>query len=524
MRMTYLFSKLSHAVVIVCLFPLTSISQSKKIDSLKSLLPGKSLSNQTDILSELAYEYVNVDYQVSFKYASGAFEVSKQSGDSLKIVRTGRIKSQILRRMGNIDAAVTLFNEILPIARRRHYIDDLKTILNGLGVAYVFQANYDKALKCHFESLELREKNGDKYEISSALHSIGLVYYKLKDYDKALQYYHRVLSLREDANRKDGLEYLLVNISLCYAYTNNFSEARSFLKKGIAVCEDNCAEDFTSNARFGLGVIYFGEQNFPEAETEFLNSYRLAEKLGDGRFQLDNIVYLLQIYIKLNKMKIAEKYLHKAEVLMSSNTPYNLELIKVYSQLFQFYTRLKNFEKVAYYQNNYITLKDSIYDDELTTNLMKVEAEHLEKENKAKIAFQNIVLDLNKEVILRQRFLNVFIGIIAILLIVLTLVLLKSNRQKRMVNHLLDEKVKERTRDLELNRDALQRACEARDALLHKTSSDINNSLATLKGLYMVGLKDVDDPRARQYFDKMNTASDNFSVILRNLHLTKLEI
>ena len=54
----------------------------------------------------------------------------------------------------------------------------------------------------------------------------------------------------------------------------------------------------------------------------------------------------------------------------------------------------KNFKKVEFYQSKYITLKDSIYNKELTTNLMKIEAEHLEKENKEKIEFQNRILAL----------------------------------------------------------------------------------------------------------------------------------
>ena len=57
--------------------------------------------------------------------------------------------------------------------------------------------------------------------------------------------------------------------------------------------------------------------------------------------------------------------------------------------------------------------------------------------------------------------------------------------------------------------------------MLDKTLIDIKTFLMTIKGLCYTGLKDLNDPLARQYLDGMNTAADNFSGILRRLQLTK---
>jgi tetratricopeptide (TPR) repeat protein len=500
------------------------LSQNFKIDSLKSLLDEKSGVDYSDVLYQLAYEFVETDYQLGLYYAKKAFAKAQQSNDSFRIVRAGRINSLVFRKLDEIDSGLIISLKIIPIARRNNYTGELKSILLGLGLTYTYKASYDKALTYFFEALDLQKKDNDKFGISVVLQNIGLVYYKLKDYDIALDYFKRSLELKNSISNKSFLEILLVNISLCYSYKSNFAEAQKFINKAFSVCDRNCSETFLVHAHFGLGVISFRKQKFSDAETQFLKSYMFATKSGNERFQLDNINHLLQIYLLKNQISQAENYLKKAEDLIALGISYNLELIKVYSQLSNVFLNAKDFEKVAIYQNKYIELKDSIYNEALTTNLMKVEADHLEKENKSKIEFQNKILLLNQEVITRQKFLNIFTGIIAMLLVVLAIVLIKSNRQKRKIHYLLDEKVKERTHDLELNRDALQRACEARDALLHKTSSDINHSLATVKGLCLLGLKDIEDPHARQYLEKMNTASDNFSVILRNLHLTRLEL
>ena len=191
-----------------------------------------------------------------------------------------------------------------------------------------------------------------------------------------------------------------------------------------------------------------------------------------------------------NQISLAENALKENEELIQSSLDYNDAIIELYTQLYKLFSKAKNFEKVAFYQAKYISLKDSIYSKERTTNLMKIEAEYLEKENKAKIESQAKILALNEEVILRQRYLNVVIGLVALLLVALATVLVKINNQTRRLNQLLDKKVKERTQELELNRDVLLRACNERDIIISKAASDIRSSFVTIKGLCHLGLKD----------------------------------
>ena len=283
------------------------------------------------------------------------------------------------------------------------------------------------------------------------------------------------------------------------------------------MCSKNCNEEMLVISNHIYGIIFFGQQKFSKAQKHFLESYGLSKKIGIEQFHLDNIVYLLRIYIHHNQLQLASKYLEEAELLIASGLPYNNEIIKIYAQLFSLYIKSADFEKVAFYQNKYITLKDSIYNKELTTNLMKVEAEHLEKENKAKIEFQNRILALNEQVISGQKIANASVGTVAFLLIILAILLAKNNRQKKLANHLLDEKVKERTHTLVMNRDALQRVCEERDAVISRASNDIKSSIATIKGLCFLGLKDIDHPNAAQYLGKMDSVSYNLSATVSKM-------
>ena len=215
---------------------------------------------------------------------------------------------------------------------------------------------------------------------------------------------------------------------------------------------------------------------------------------------------------------LAEKYLKEAEEIIKRNSPFNFELIGIYAQIFKLYQKNRDFEKIALYQDKYISLKDSVFNEELTKNLMKAEAEYLEKENQARIESQNKILALNEEVIYRQKVANASFGAIAFLVIIISVILAKNNKHKQHINKLLDQRVKERTRELEMNRDALQRAWQERDALISKASSDIQSSIATLKGLCFLGAKEIDHPLATEYWKQLDKTSNGLSATLNKMH------
>ncbi|WP_276370548.1 tetratricopeptide repeat protein [Chryseolinea sp. H1M3-3] len=510
-------------VLILVLFSIQVdvFSQTQKIDSLKSLLPHHSGGERIDILFEISRQYLNSNQAGGLYFAKEAFSDAKEFGDSMRIVKTGRVYAQGLRRIGKLDSAQILLKKLLTVASRHAYRTEMKTILNALGVAYLDGAKYDEALKFFLRSLELREEDKDKWEISVALANIGLVYLGLDYYDNAIHYFDRAIKLKIDAGRiADDLYLALINKSMCLVRQKNYREAQKVIGKVLSDCI-NCSENIPITGYQTLGLISLQEGDLNLAKARYQHSYELSRNSQYKRNHIISLINLIVIHTDLDELESAEDYLREAEMLAKIGSLYSYEMSHMYFRLILAYRKLNNIEKTSFYQAKYISLRDSIFNEDLATNLMKIEAEHLEKENKAKIEAQNAVLALNQEVMLRQKYINVFIGIVALLFIALITMLVKSNRQKQKINQLLDMKVRERTQELENNRDALQRACEERDILIDKTSNDIRNSMATIKGLCSVGLKDVNDPVALQYIAKMDNVTDKFSATLSMLYSTK---
>ena len=149
---------------------------------------------------QLAYEYIDVNNTLGLQYATSALREAGILGDSLRFVKAGRVKALAFTRLKLLDSAIYLSNIVLPIAERNGFADLAKSILNGLALAYTYEAQYDDALKYHFKSLQLREKSGDKPEIFIALLNIGFNYYKMEHYEKALSYYEKAYALKDDVS------------------------------------------------------------------------------------------------------------------------------------------------------------------------------------------------------------------------------------------------------------------------------------------------------------------------------------
>lgn len=496
----------------------TTVAQrQEKIDSLKSLLPGKSDLERTDIYHELAVAYSDVDYALLANYAEQSFQCAKRTGDSLRIVKAGRAKAAALRRFGELDSGLMLGLEMLPIATRNSYGQELKKLLRGIAVGYTYKADYALGLRYNFELLKITEQDNDSLEMSYVLSNIGLIYYKLANHKKALQYYHRSLDVKSSLDKYPRTS-TLVNMSLCYTVLGDFPRASEFLKKGLDACQPECPGAFTIEWLFANGRIHYYKENLDSAEAYYLRSYSLAKKLGNERYQLVVSLDLIDIYYQRSQTSLAVSYLLEAEPIMR-RTSFDHEHLLLYRIFLSFHNKAGNDKKKAFYQEKYIQLVDSI-NNQLANNLMKIESEYLERKNKARIAEQEQLLALKDQVIWWQNALNILIGVITVLLITLLYILYRSNRLRKSANRLLDLKVKERTAALESNHLVLKQSLEKEQTTVADTFMDVKKSTAAIKELCSLGLtvEDSPDVESKKCLQEIWTVTGRVSLVLNSIY------
>ena len=490
----------------------------QKIDSLKALLGASSGTAKYDILFALAYEYSDVNDSLSLIYANELYSLANEMGDSSRMIQAGRIQAGELRRLERVDESIQLAQEVLQIARRHNNLIEIKLLLNSLAVSHTFMAEYDKALRYNFESLIAREAEGNKQEISIALNNIGLIYYKLQDYNKSIDYYKRSLRLKREVDDLHDMDRLLINIGLCYNYLGRYSEAKEYFDEGLSICKEECSDQIRLESQFGLGVSYLGLEKNEESATHFQESLSIARLVRDKRWQLENLVYLSEIKILLRDELEAKKYLQEAERI-AAGTVYNELLISIYKKYSILYNLVDDYKNAALYQSKYISLKDSIYDEDLIKNLTKVQTDYEERENIKTIAEKNEVLKLKEEIIVRQKQQYVFVFAITLLILSLAVALMWAGKLQRKANRLLADSRANLARKVEERTAELLRVNIELDNFIYKTSHDIRGPLATFKGLCMVALIDIKDPVGLDLVRLLDLTASKMDIILHRLQI-----
>ena len=485
------------------------------IDSLHIVLKDQYGGDRFPALYELAFEYFDKDTDQALHFIQLAEEAAIVSGDSLWVVKSKRVKGQILYRMERIEECVKILENVLPTALRNAFSMESTLITSTLGSSYLFAGKFDRALQYYFQSLQLSKSSKDSADVAGGLNNIGLAYYKLSDYKKALRYYKESLDLQKARGKVE--QRILTNISLCYAYLSDFASARRYLEESLSACGLNCPPRSIMFQMFASGLIYFGLKQFEEADRDFRHSYSLSITLLNSRLQLDNIYFLTEIRVILNRIPEAEGYLREAEKIAAKSIPFNMEMIKLYSRFYEVYLAIPDYKRASDYQKKYIQLRDSIYSHELTTNLMRVESELLERENEAKIEAQVEVIKLKEDVIRQQKALNVITIFLTLVTASFLILLFRNYRKNKLLNVLLDKKIRERTNELETNRNDLLNIVKHQELVLRRVSAGVGDRISTLKGLCFTALEDLSDPLALTYIDKIKDTSWQLDGYLRSV-------
>ncbi|MEO8472712.1 MAG: tetratricopeptide repeat-containing sensor histidine kinase [Chryseolinea sp.] len=479
---------------------------------------------------QIGWEYLaNKDSLAEF-YASKGLKLATQLGDSIIMIRAGRVMGSALQRQNKAHQAIEVLTALVPVARRQNSKDELKKMLNVLALAHTFRAEYDKALEYNFQSLVMREAEGNKTQISITLNNIGLVYFKLHNYNDALKYFHQCLVLLEELNDTNRIPTIHVNLGLSYLHLYKFKEAKFQASLALELCGSYCSDEDIIMSWFGLGESSYWLHELDTAKKYLSKSLELARRTNNPRWKAENLVYLGQTSIALKDHSTAIKEFNEAEQIATA-FGYSQILIDVYKQFSDFYRESKNYERASYYQGKYITKSDSLIGRELAKSIGKIESNYDQKENIATIA--------SKEVVIRQQTdLNIAIFALAMLAGLFVLVLQLGNRNIKRVNAKLSEakeiiqrqngelEYKNRELDIEVDKktidlarvnQSLKQVNDELDNFIYKTSHDIRGPLASLKGMCNVALMDVTDPIALDYLRKLDATAERLNSILTRL-------
>lgn len=472
-----------------------------KVDSLLHLLETNTAADRAEVLWAVAYELFDVNNPEAAFYAERAYHEVWAKGDSMQIVKIGTTHTQLQRRVGKLDQSIQMAIPLLQIARRHNYRKYEKMLLNGLSIGYSYKERYDKALELSYESLALREEDGDSAEIGIALSNIGTLHYKLNDYKVSLEYLNRGLKLLQ--NDSSALKIQLGTIGAVYCDLGLYKQAIQNYKKAIEIELSGTERASLAQTYCGLARSYFkfgimdSASHFAQLGTKQATLMHNIWPMTIGNLLLSRIALLA------NNFADSQYFLDKADKA-SGNSDFPFLKLQVLRQKMMYSAKLMGSDESFIYLERYLRCNDSLFHGEAERRILAVQIKQSQKENKLKIKTQADILDLQKQMLTKQRwFIALVLGLLALVL-VLAVELYRAKVKTESINKLLDIRVVERTMELGHQRDRLQHFIDEEKILKQRLIREVLSQTNTLTGLLHLGIVDR-GPNVEQY---LKTASD----------------
>jgi serine phosphatase RsbU (regulator of sigma subunit) len=341
-----------------------------------------------------------------------------------------KLAEQTLAITSNSEEKATIYAILVNIYQRRSEFD--KTIAfallglentkttklqrrfcNDLGNAYTATASYKLAAKYLKEGLLLAKQEKDSTGIAQTYNNLGNIYEKTKQWNTALKYYLDALAICEQKKIRVGIKVLSNNLGNVYTnYLKDYDKAIAYYEKAIAITLETDSEEHTGFYLNNIANIYTAKGDYKKAISLRLKAAELATKIQDKETFRNTYGRLAKDYAAVNDYKNAYKYLDF----------YHDSLQKIFTET----------------QSQVIAEMQAKYDN----HKKEKEIELLNKEN-----------EVREHQLQQRNWLIVIILLGVASLVVVAVLLWRSNRQKRKVNQTLNlqnEAIKRQQMELQI--------------------------------------------------------------------------
>ncbi|MFO8129597.1 MAG: tetratricopeptide repeat protein [Bacteroidales bacterium] len=418
-----------------------------------------------EVNGRLAIVYYKISgYDEALNYANNALSINLQIQDSNRISDAYNTLGLIYWKLGNLDRA--LENYFLSLD---YSAEDNHNTINNIAIIYGVQGNYEKALAYQFRALEKRRELGLNIGVAGSLNNVGIIYNRLNKPDTALVYFLEALKIRQEIGQPWRLAGAYNNVGSIYESMAEYDTALYYYRRSL--------------------------QYSNEAE----NAYEFANTL----------LNMGNVFMEKGKYDSARIYLEDG-VLLSDRIQAMTLLRNGYFSLYDLNERVGDFENALEYYKVYSIVKDSLYSEQSRNKIADLRIKYETEEKQREIELLRKTDSIKNLKLSRERNIRYLLSIIILLVIALIIFVYsryagrkktnrmltdkniqinKINRDLRKLNSELENRVKDRTRNLQEEVNERKQAENIQRILFRIARAA--NTVASLKELVEVVRKEV---------------------------------
>lgn len=304
-----------------------------------------------------AIQAENTTYQVDS--LKSLLKTAKNDTTKVKILNE---LSAYLVDMDSYSEALVIGIQAKELAEKLKFNSGIATALRRIGIAYTCKGEYPVSLKFLFQALKVAESIKDSYLIGKICNSIGSNYNMQKDYESALKYFFRSLSFYYNP-------VVYQDIARTYHLQGKDELAVEYYNKALSYKMPLIEKAFILN---DLGDIYEQQNKLDSALTYYFKALKITNELQNDAGMCDANGSIGDLLLKQKKYKDAIFYHNKSLVIAKKiNSKYSI--VQSEKSLSEIYNGLGNKEKSFEHYKNYISVRDSMFNEENTRQTVRTE-------------------------------------------------------------------------------------------------------------------------------------------------------
>ncbi|MEQ9165921.1 MAG: sensor histidine kinase [Fulvivirga sp.] len=481
--------------------------QPSEIDSIKNVLITQTQLDQVKSLNELAWYYRNFDIDSSFYFANKALHIGLKQQSQAAISQSYNSLANNHEAVGNLDSALFLFEKVLEIKTELNDTLGRAGAQNNIGLVYDEQSNYPESLDHYFKSLRLYESlNDQEFNTAMVLGNIGIVYKKQKDYDKSFEYYNRSLKLYTQAGSEFGKTVTMGNIGSLLIQLKRFEESISYSESALSGYRELGYSRYEPYMNANIGIAYDSLNQTLKARG-YYNSALSGHYKHDNQFEITNVTLLLSKNYRRSgenqkALDLAKKALGNSELLDALDFK-----IKATFELAESYFALGNLKMGSLYLSRYDSLKDALYEEQRSKQIVEVEVKYETEKKEQKIALQTAELEAKDLAIQRNT-----IFTMALLLIILLIIVSIAFWRKREVSkqYAVTQEQKIRLREAQMTA-----VVESQEKERKRFAADLHDGMGQLIAALQMNILSL---KTTKEVEKQDGLYENSKSLLKDIH------
>lgn len=349
-----------------------------------------------------------------------------------------------------LDSAVVYGNRALKLLKAVNDIPSLLTVYNNLCKVYRKQGQYDKAVEYALKGIRIAEKEKKENWIAFFHAMLSLTYHDFESYPKGVYYGKKALNYWVSQKEKspDMISNALNAVAINFDDWNKPDSALYYHKQVFKYYKGKDTL-YVGDTYNNIGNTLLKQKKFKEAKRWITSALKINDKnfeLNQGATDVNyyyeratNYTNLATIASELGNVNEAEKLFDKAYWFAQKSA--NAEKLRdLYWQRALFHKNQKQWDKAVQDQENYIQLRDSVFEVQRAQTFSELEAKY-QNEKKEKQLLQSKAEIREREIEIKNK--NMQFLILGLISFALLCIIYLVYRQQKL-------KIKQQEQEFEL--------------------------------------------------------------------------